>query len=180
MRNALESAVFAAGHDVAITDQVADLALVDTLHPPPVEPTNQSAILRLVMSANATAQDIACPVHPSLLIQRLLTHKKQSAHLPLGRGWQLNLHARTLEHPEHPQMSLTEKESLLLATLLKMPEAAVDRDLILDTVWGMDSNAETHTLETHIYRLRSKLDALAPSPGNIINDSNGYKLKLSH
>jgi DNA-binding response OmpR family regulator len=52
----------------------------------------------------------------------------------------------------------------------------IARDVLLQEVWGYNSNVTTHTLETHIYRLRQKIE---PDPGRarlLVTESGGYKL----
>jgi DNA-binding response OmpR family regulator len=48
--------------------------------------------------------------------------------------------------------------------------------MLLREVWGYNSSVTTHTLETHIYRLRQKIDQDADSPSVLISESGGYKL----
>lgn len=174
---ALESVVIAAGHRVAKGDQSADLALVDALHPSNTQPDGGVPALWLT-SAATKPHHLSCPLHPSALIQRLATYTPLPSPQQLAHAWRLNLQARALEHPDQPRVSLTEKECLLLSCLLKTPDLAIHRDALLEAVWGMDGDVETHTLETHIYRLRSKLEALTPIPGNILNDSKSYKISV--
>jgi DNA-binding response OmpR family regulator len=48
--------------------------------------------------------------------------------------------------------------------------------MLLQEVWGYNSSVTTHTLETHIYRLRQKVEKDAGSPSVLISASGGYKL----
>ena len=48
--------------------------------------------------------------------------------------------------------------------------------MLLQEVWGYNSSVTTHTLETHIYRLRQKVENDAGSPSVLITESGGYKL----
>ncbi len=56
------------------------------------------------------------------------------------------------------KIRLTDKERLLLRTLCEAPSRCESREKLLDTVWGYARGTETHTLETHLYRLRQKLE----------------------
>ena len=70
---------------------------------------------------------------------------------------------------------LTEKEIQLLELLLKTDEA-ISRDEILSKVWKYASQADTHTVETHIYRLRKKIKTKFADENFILNDKKGYSL----
>ena len=74
------------------------------------------------------------------------------------------------------KIRLTEKETNILKFLLRSADAIVARDTLLHEVWGYNANVTTHTLETHIYRLRQKIE---PDPARVsllITESGGYKL----
>ena len=69
--------------------------------------------------------------------------------------------------------TLTEKETALLVFLGHSHEPVTRRD-ILAAVWGYDENIDTHTLETHIYQLRRKLDG--KDENWLINEAGAYRL----
>lgn len=71
---------------------------------------------------------------------------------------------------------LTDKEKSILALLHKSPQQKIDRKTLLDKVWGYAETAETHTLETHIYRLRQKIETDPANPIWLVTDGNHYKL----
>ena len=68
---------------------------------------------------------------------------------------------------------LTEKEIQLLELLIKNKEA-INKDKILEEVWKYSSDADTHTVETHIYRLRKKIEDEFSDNNFIINNKEGY------
>lgn len=71
---------------------------------------------------------------------------------------------------------LTEKEVSILKFLYRANAVVVTRDVLLRELWGYNSNVTTHTLETHIYRLRQKIE-LDPSDAQIlVTEGGGYKL----
>ena len=70
---------------------------------------------------------------------------------------------------------LTEKEIQLIELFSKKNEP-LSKNLILSTVWNYSSEADTHTVETHIYRLRKKINKLFEDENFIINTKDGYKL----
>ena len=70
---------------------------------------------------------------------------------------------------------LTEKEIQLLELFLKN-DNAISKNKILNEVWGYSSDADTHTVETHIYRLRKKIKSMFSDENFIINEKTGYLL----
>ena len=74
------------------------------------------------------------------------------------------------------KIRLTEKETNILKFLYRSTEGVVPRDVLLHEVWGYNAGVTTHTLETHIYRLRQKIE---PDPSNariLVTESGGYRL----
>jgi DNA-binding response OmpR family regulator len=74
------------------------------------------------------------------------------------------------------KIRLTEKETAILRYLYRAGQKAVSRDVLLQEVWGYNSGVTTHTLETHIYRLRQKVEQDAGNPAILVTDAGGYKL----
>tara|TARA_X000000368_G_scaffold393014_1_gene358373 strand:- start:1479 stop:2105 length:627 start_codon:yes stop_codon:yes gene_type:complete len=70
---------------------------------------------------------------------------------------------------------LTEKEIQLLELFLNYNEP-ISKNKILDEVWKYSEDADTHTVETHIYRLRKKIKSKFSDEDFIVNDKNGYLL----
>ena len=73
------------------------------------------------------------------------------------------------------EIILTEKEIQLLELFLKNKKP-ISKDKILSSVWNYSSNADTHTVETHIYRLRKKINDKFSDENFIINTKEGYSL----
>lgn len=74
------------------------------------------------------------------------------------------------------KIRLTEKETNILKFLYRANDQVVARDVLLHEVWGYNAGVTTHTLETHIYRLRQKIE---PDPSNarlLVTESGGYRL----
>ncbi len=76
------------------------------------------------------------------------------------------------------EIRLTDKERDILLALYHNKDIALDRKTLLQDVWGFVDGVETHTLETHIYRLRKKIEPEPARPEYIITSGNGYKLGL--
>jgi DNA-binding response OmpR family regulator len=71
---------------------------------------------------------------------------------------------------------LTEKETNILKFLYRSRDGVVPREVLLHEVWGYNAGVTTHTLETHIYRLRQKIE---PDPTNarlLVTEAGGYRL----
>lgn len=73
-------------------------------------------------------------------------------------------------------VKLTEKEIAILKYLYKSGGAIVSRQELLNQVWGYNPEVTTHTLETHIYRLRQKLEEDTSMAKTLITDEGGYLL----
>jgi DNA-binding response OmpR family regulator len=73
---------------------------------------------------------------------------------------------------------LTEKETSILRYLYRAGQRPVPRETLLQEVWGYNSGVTTHTLETHIYRLRQKIENDAAAPAILVTEAGRYKLVL--
>jgi DNA-binding response OmpR family regulator len=76
------------------------------------------------------------------------------------------------------KIRLTEKETNILKFLYRAAEGVVPRDTLLHEVWGYNAGVTTHTLETHIYRLRQKIEPDPSHASLLVTESGGYRLAL--
>ncbi len=76
------------------------------------------------------------------------------------------------------RIRLTEKEAAILAFLHRMAERPVPREELLREVWGYNPAVTTHTLETHIYRLRRKIEADPGKACLLVTEAGGYRLTV--
>ena len=74
------------------------------------------------------------------------------------------------------KVRLTGMETSILRYLYRAGQHPVSRETLLREVWGYNSGVTTHTLETHIYRLRQKIELDAATPAILVTESRGYKL----
>ena len=85
--------------------------------------------------------------------------------------------AKLLQEPvKNRRIRLTEKEAAILKFLYRAGSRPVARQVLLNEVWGYNAAVTTHTLETHIYRLRQKIE---PDPSNarlLVTEGGGYRL----
>lgn len=83
--------------------------------------------------------------------------------------------AKMLLDPQGRKIRLTEKETNILKFLYRSGET-VGRETLLHEVWGYNPAVTTHTLETHIYRLRQKIERNPAEAEILITESGGYRL----
>jgi len=84
----------------------------------------------------------------------------------------INLKTKNKEH-------LTEKENKLLYYLYSNKNSEIKKNDLLNEIWGVSESLNTHTLETHLYRLRRKLYKAAPELSFLLSNGNGsYTLKF--
>ncbi len=74
------------------------------------------------------------------------------------------------------KIRLTEKEAAILKYLYRAGAKAVGRDMLLGEVWGYNAGVTTHTLETHVYRLRQKIERDPSKAEILVTDQGGYRL----
>lgn len=74
------------------------------------------------------------------------------------------------------KLKLTEKETAILRFLYRAGREVVGRDTLLAEVWGYNAHVTTHTLETHIYRLRQKIEPNPATAAILVTEAGGYKL----
>lgn len=77
------------------------------------------------------------------------------------------------------EIRLTDKEVDIIRALKEAADSQMTRENLLEKVWGYRQELETHTLETHIYRLRQKIEKDPNDPKTLTTIKNGYKLVWS-
>jgi DNA-binding response OmpR family regulator len=85
--------------------------------------------------------------------------------------------AKMLVDDKQKKVRLTEKETSILKYLYRAGDKPVPREELLTEVWGYNAGVTTHTLETHVYRLRQKIE---PDPANarlLLTEAGGYRLQ---
>ena len=98
----------------------------------------------------------------------------QQSDIDLG-VYKLNLNSRKIFNNKN-ELSLTEKESDIIL-FLKNSEKPVSIDELQTKVWGHSSKLDTHTVETHIYRLRKKISSKFNDDDFIHSTKSGYSIK---
>lgn len=124
-------------------------------------------------------QLIKTPVSLHALTQQIVQYISAAPHVfLLGHQWLLAPHRRSLLHPNAAAISLTELETRLLSHLAAHQEQTITREALMRAVWDYDNAVESHTLETHLYRLRQKLEAVTPSVCKIHSENNRFTLLI--
>ncbi|MBU6475775.1 MAG: winged helix-turn-helix domain-containing protein [Alphaproteobacteria bacterium] len=98
--------------------------------------------------------------------------------IPVG-GLLFKPREKLLARPQGADIPLTDREADILAFLARHAPLAVGREALLKNVWRYGEGVDTHTLETHIYRLRQKIEESAEAPRLLLTEAGGYRLHLA-
>jgi DNA-binding response OmpR family regulator len=134
-----------------------------------------------ILGLDSGANDyIPKPFKLGVLLARLRAQLRQfelsdDATFPIG-PYTFRPSAKMLLSPKGNKIRLTEKETAILRFLYRAGQRPVSRETLLQEVWGYNSGVTTHTLETHVYRLRQKVEKDAAAPAILVTDAGGYKL----
>ena len=145
-----------------------DLPAIDLIVADPAQDTGAATVPVLVLTK---------PVRLGTLLARVEeTLRAATADRPcrLGR-WLFDASARTLEAEDGGKVRLTDKEAAILDHLRRAGRV-VGRDELLAEVWGYSAAITTHTLETHIYRLRRKIEDDPAHATLLLTEVGGYRL----
>ena len=139
--------------------------------------TDADTILGLDAGANDyISKPFKFPVLLARIRAQLRTHEQsEDAIFQLG-PYTFKPAMKMLITEDDKKIRLTEKETNILKFLYRANDGTVARDVLLHEVWGYNAGVTTHTLETHIYRLRQKIE---PDPSNarlLVTESGGYRL----
>jgi DNA-binding response OmpR family regulator len=85
--------------------------------------------------------------------------------------------AKVLTDAKGKKVRLTEKETNILKYLYRAGGKSVSREELLTEVWGYNAGVTTHTLETHVYRLRQKVELDPTNPRLLMTEAGGYRLQ---
>jgi DNA-binding response OmpR family regulator len=134
-----------------------------------------------IVGLEAGANDyVTKPFRFAVLLARIRAHLRQfdqseDATFTIG-PYTFKPAAKMLLEPDGKRVRLTEKETAILKFLYRAGEKPITRDVLLHEVWGYNSGVTTHTLETHIYRLRQKMEKNPASAELLVTEGGGYKL----
>ncbi len=139
--------------------------------------TDSDTILGLEAGAN---DYIAKPFKFAVLLARIRAQLRQheqseDAVFTIGH-YSFRPAQKILVEEDGGKVRLTEKETAILKYLYRAEQKVITRDILLEEVWGYNSGVTTHTLETHIYRLRQKVEKDPSNATLLVTESGGYKL----
>ena len=143
--------------------------------------TGQDSESDTILGLEAGANDyVTKPFRFAVLLARIRAQLRQheqseDAIFQIGH-YSFRPSAKVLVDERGQKIRLTEKETAILKFLYRAGEKVISRDVLLHEVWGYNSGVTTHTLETHIYRLRQKIEKDAATPAILVTESGGYKL----
>lgn len=178
-------------HDLAVFDvglpdmdgrEAVKIARKNGFKGPIIMLTAQGSDADTVLGLEAGANDyVVKPFKFAVLLARIRAHLRQyeaseDAVFQVG-PYTFHPGSKLLVSPKGSKVKLTEKETAILRYLYRAGRKAVPREVLLQEVWGYNSAVTTHTLETHIYRLRQKIE---PDPANarlLMTDPGGYRLE---
>ena len=154
----------------------------DGVSTPIIMLTGQTSDADTVLGLDAGANDyVTKPFRFAVLLARLRAHlrsheQSEDAVFQIG-PYEFRPASKLLVDGKGRKIRLTEKETNILKYLYRAGAKPVTREELLAEVWGYNAGVTTHTLETHIYRLRQKIE---PDPGAarlLITDGGGYRLQ---
>ena len=139
--------------------------------------TDSDTILGLDAGANDyVSKPFKLPVLLARIRAQLRQHEQSEDAVFAVGPYTFKPAAKVLLDERDKKIRLTEKETNILKYLYRANDAVVPRDELLHEVWGYNAGVTTHTLETHIYRLRQKIE---PDPSNariLVTEPGGYRL----
>lgn len=135
-----------------------------------------------ITGLNAGANDyVTKPFRMAVLLARVRAHLRQHTQsddaIFLVGPYKFQPAAKMLVIGDgQKKIRLTEKETAILKYLYRVGNKTVSRETLLGEVWGYNAAVTTHTLETHIYRLRQKIEMEPSTARLLITEPGGYRL----
>lgn len=193
-----EAATAAAGIKMLKAEQ-ADLVMLDVNLPdmdgreacklmrkggfkgPVIMLTGQTTDSDVILGLDSGANDyVTKPFRFAVLLARVRSQLRQHEHSEDAQyrvgPYLFRPSAKLLVRDDNKKIRLTEKEAAIIKFLYRAGEQSVGRETLLADVWGYNAGVSTHTLETHIYRLRQKIERDPAHAEILVTEGGGYKL----
>ncbi|HWJ88165.1 MAG TPA: response regulator transcription factor [Pelagibacterium sp.] len=171
--------------DVGLPDMDGREALkqmrADGFRAPVIMLTGQDSEADEISGLESGANDyVTKPFRFSVLLARIrsaLRQHDQSEDVVFTIGpYSFHPAAKLMDAGEGSKIRLTDKETSILKFLYRQGPRTVSRDVLLSEVWGYNNRVTTHTLETHIYRLRQKIERDPSNARLLVTEEGGYRL----
>lgn len=136
-----------------------------------------------ILGLDAGASDyVVKPFRLGVLMARLRAQLRQfeqseDAVFPVGPYSFRPAAKLLLDETANRKIRLTEKETAILKHLYRAGDKPVGRETLLGEVWGYNAAVTTHTLETHVYRLRQKIERDPSNAEILVTEPGGYRLQ---
>jgi DNA-binding response OmpR family regulator len=194
LQEATATAGMAAAREQAIDLLIMDVGLPDMdgreavkllrkggFKPPIIMLTGHDTDSDTILGLEAGANDyVTKPFRFAVLLARIraqLRQHEQSEDATFAIGPYIFKPSQKLLTTDTGQkIRLTEKEAAIIRYLYRAGQKVVTRDVLLEEVWGYNSGVTTHTLETHVYRLRQKIERDPSNAEILVTENGGYKI----
>jgi DNA-binding response OmpR family regulator len=143
--------------------------------------TAQGSDADMILGLDSGANDyVVKPFRFAVLLARIRSQLRQHEHsedavFRVG-PYQFKPAQKLLTREDNKKIRLTEKETAIIKFLYRSGENSVSRETLLSDVWGYNAGVSTHTLETHIYRLRQKIERDPSHAEILVTEGGGYRL----
>jgi len=152
------------------------------LKSPVIMLTAHSGDADTILGLDSGANDyVAKPFRLNVLLARIRAQLRQheqseDATFALGPYAFRPAAKQLVDEGRNKRIRLTEKETAILKYLFRAGARTVSREVLLNEVWGYNAGVTTHTLETHIYRLRQKIERDPGKAELLLTEPGGYRL----
>ena len=170
--------------DVGLPDmdgrEAVKLLRKDGFKNPVIMLTGQTSDSDVVLGLDSGANDyIEKPFRFAVLLARIRAQMRQheasnDAVFQIG-PFSFRPGSKLLVAENGQKIRLTEKETAIIRFLYRANGEVVTREVLLREVWGYNANVTTHTLETHIYRLRQKIEKDPSAARTLVTEAGGYR-----
>lgn len=161
---------FSAAHDRALREilsQQPDIVLIDDVY------LSNGGAADVWLGQGGLS--VSFPCSAAALLRTIEKAATRADEMSFG-GVSLEPHTRLMRYNGGTPIELTDIEAGLLMRLIAARGSVVHRVTLLAGVWGFRADLETHTLETHIYRLRQKIEPVPSAPRVLMTGTEGYFL----
>lgn len=138
---------------------------------------------KIILQQNDSSETFKSPLKIGDILQKIQISRQnlrtQKTSAPIEIGKHVLYPEQNILKMGKNKISLTDKEFDIIHTIFKSNPKRIARDELLHAIWGYGEGIETHTLETHIYRLRQKIEKDPSNPKFLRTDDEGYYLHLA-